>query len=181
MWDKGHYFQVTVEYAKATQDDILCRITVRNMSADRTQDVHVLPHAWFRNTWSWGYEGAERTQFGRVGHGHAHAKHRHIGECNVYVAVHGGGGGGGGGGGDGGDGDWRALPLLFTENETNVRRAFGEDGGGRFTKDAFHRLVVDGEGDAVNPEGVGSKCAGHATARLGPGERAEVWMRLTPE
>ncbi len=54
----GRYFDVVVDYAKADQEDILCRITAHNRGPEPAE-LHILPHAWYRNTWSWGY-GTER-------------------------------------------------------------------------------------------------------------------------
>lgn len=58
LWDTGifaddRYFDIDIEYAKASPEDLLCRITVRNMGPDPAP-IHVLPTLWFRNTWSWG-------------------------------------------------------------------------------------------------------------------------------
>jgi hypothetical protein len=52
---EGHHWDVSVEYCKAGEQDILCRIRVENASTDRTEEIHVLPHMFFRNNWSWGY------------------------------------------------------------------------------------------------------------------------------
>ena len=54
-----------------------------------------------------------------------------------------------------------APELLFTENETNTSALFGDDSGAPYAKDAFHRFVVDGEADAVNPAGAAPRRAAH--------------------
>src|SRR3569623_2829780 len=46
------YFDVQVEYAKATPDDIGIRITVTTRGPARAAQ-HVLPQLWYRNTWAW--------------------------------------------------------------------------------------------------------------------------------
>ena len=56
IFDDHRYFDVTVEYAKATANDILIRIEVANRGPERAR-IHVLPTLWFRNTWSWGRSG----------------------------------------------------------------------------------------------------------------------------
>ncbi|HZA23087.1 MAG TPA: hypothetical protein VFA32_10870 [Dehalococcoidia bacterium] len=53
IFSDNRYFDVFIEYAKADQQDILCHITAINRGPDPAP-VHVLPHLWFRNTWSWG-------------------------------------------------------------------------------------------------------------------------------
>src|SRR5438094_495848 len=48
----NRYFDVVVEYAKATVDDLLIRVAITNRGAEPAE-VHVLPTLWFRNTWAW--------------------------------------------------------------------------------------------------------------------------------
>ena len=48
-------------------------------------------------------------------------------------------------------------------------------------KDAFDRYVVNGETDAVNPAGVGTKAAMHYVLDLPPGGQAVVRLRLFPQ
>src|SRR6187399_81009 len=52
VFDEDRYFDVFVEYAKASVEDILIRITVENRGPDAA-DIDVLPTIWFRNKWSW--------------------------------------------------------------------------------------------------------------------------------
>src|SRR5438477_908588 len=52
IFDDGRYFDVFVEYAKATSEDILIRITAWNRGPETAQ-LHLLPTMWFRNIWSW--------------------------------------------------------------------------------------------------------------------------------
>src|SRR5581483_1725782 len=52
IFDDRRYWEVTVEYAKASPEDILARISVRNV-APAAATIDVLPTLWFRNTWSW--------------------------------------------------------------------------------------------------------------------------------
>jgi len=53
VFDDDRYFDVQVEYAKHTPEDVLAIITVFNRGPEAAR-VHVLPTLWFRNTWSWG-------------------------------------------------------------------------------------------------------------------------------
>ncbi|MGC9358721.1 MAG: MGH1-like glycoside hydrolase domain-containing protein, partial [Anaerolineae bacterium] len=54
------YFDIFIEYAKVGQEDIICRITAINRGP-QSAPLHILPHVWGRNTWSWGYN-PERPQ-----------------------------------------------------------------------------------------------------------------------
>ena len=79
----GRYFDVVVDYAKADQDDILCRITAYNRGPEPAE-LHILPHAWYRNTWSWGY-GTERPALWADGRAVVRTAHRHLGDRWWYL------------------------------------------------------------------------------------------------
>src|SRR5439155_10667243 len=72
--------------------------------------------------------------------------------------------------------------LLFTDNETNAPRVFdaGAQSRSRWVKDAFHRFVIGGERDAVNPEHVGTKACGWSRVEIDPGASYTLRMRLGP-
>jgi hypothetical protein len=155
----GRYFDVFVEYAKAGQEDILGRVTAVNRGPEPAR-LHVLPHLWYRNTWSWGYK-PRRYDLRAVGPATVHAEHRHLGDRWWSL-------------------DTRAAApeLLFTENETNVERLFGVANHGPYVKDAFHEAVVAGRRDRVNPALRGSKAAGHYRATVEPGGSFTVRFRF---
>ena len=52
VFDEDRYFDVYVEYAKDSPEDLLIRLTVCNRGPEAAS-LHVLPTLWFRNTWSW--------------------------------------------------------------------------------------------------------------------------------
>ena len=165
-FEEHRFFDVTIEYAKADEEDILCRITATNQGPDAAP-LHLLPQVWFRNTWSWGYgrpkpiltdAAAEDLAAVRV-------ENVHLGERWWYARRL--------------DAD-DALPLLFTENETNAERLFGASNASAYVKDAFHEAVVQGRADVTNPAGEGTKAAAHAHALVAPGEALRVEVRFTP-
>jgi hypothetical protein len=158
VFDGNRFFDVEVEYAKADAEDILVRVHVTNHGSERAP-IDVLPTVWFRNTWSWS-EGATRPSLSRADAGTSFCLDEPLyGRRWLHC-----------------DGD---PSLLFTGNETNTQRLFGVDNGVRFTKDAFHRFVVDGDVDAVNPRGEGTKGAARYALTLEPGARAALQLRLT--
>src|SRR5205085_8877960 len=67
--------------------------------------------------------------------------------------------------------------VLFTENETNVRRLYGGESG--FAKDGINDFVVHGARGAVNTAGTGTKAAAHHIIELAPGETRIIRARLT--
>lgn len=157
-WDQNLYFDIFIEYAKADENDILCRITAHNRSAEDAP-LHILPHMWFRNTWSWGY-GRQKPEVKAVGDNSAFFDHRHIGAFWYYVA--------------------NDSELLFTDNETNHARLYNMENATPYVKDAFHRYVIDGEIGAVNPDKVGTKLAAHVNTTVPAGHSTEVMVRFTP-
>jgi hypothetical protein len=155
------YFDVVVEYAKATVDDLLVRITVENRGPDPAQ-LYVLPTLWFRNTWTWE-PGSPRPRLrapasGVVG-GLVEAEHATLGRR--WLVCEG------------------AADLLFTDNESNLRRLWGVPNATPYVKDAFHDYVVRGRAEAVNPAREGTKVAAHYPWTLRAGEARSVRLRLT--
>jgi hypothetical protein len=160
VFDEGRYFDLFVEYAKAGQEDILCRITAINRGPEPAP-IHLLPHLWYRNDWSWGY-GRSRPELRAIGPGVVFTEHRHLGQRWWYVD---------------GEGDATAA-LLFTENETNLERLFNLPNTTPYVKDGIHEAVVRARLDRVNPEQVGTKVAAHFQAIVAPGGAFTVRVRF---
>ena len=158
----GRYFDVFIEYAKADQEDILCRITAVNRGPEAAP-LHILPHIWFRNSWSWGYD-RPRPGLTAIAPNTIYTNHRHLGERWYYVDIPAG----------------ADVPLLFTENETNHERLFGSPNASPYVKDGIHETVVLARPGRVNPAQTGSKAAAHFRATLAPGEAYSVRLRFSP-
>jgi hypothetical protein len=155
----GRYFDVFIEYAKAGEEDLLCRVTAINRGAEPAE-LHLLPQAWFRNTWSWGHD-PRRPELRGIGPGRVRLEHRHLGVRWWYL-----------------DRGPSAPDLLFSENDTNAERLFGVPNSSPYVKDAFHEYVVSGRKEKVNPERRGTKAAAHYRAVLGPGSALTVHTRF---
>ena len=166
---EGRYFDVIVEYAKATVEDLLCRITVVNHGPDPAP-IHVLPQIWYRNTWSWGYDDT-RPVIRATGDLAAETEHRHLGKRWWYVDSKTGSGSSGAPAGP-------PPRLLFTENDTNTQRLFGKPNQLPFVKDAFHEAVCRGRLDACNSARRGSKAAAHFQRTVPPGGEVVVRHRF---
>lgn len=163
VFDEGRYFDVTVEYAKASPADILMVVTAENRGPDEAP-LHILPTLWFRNTWAWGSsEKAPEIAICERKPGYLVLCAAHATEGSMYLHV---------------EGD---VDILFTDNETNAEALFGTPSQSRFTKDGFHRFVVQGEVEAVNPEHVGSKSAAWYQLRVPAKGKGAVRCRLSSE
>ena len=161
IFDADRYFDVFVEYAKNSPEDILIQISVCNRGPEPAA-VHVLPTLWFRNTWieapdeprpSLAVVAAENG--GRV----IAANHPKLGARFLYF-----------------EGD---TPMLFTENETNNERVFGTPNDSPYVKDGINSSIVSANDRAVNPEQVGTKASVHYKLTVGAGKTATIWLRLT--
>jgi hypothetical protein len=167
VFDEGRYFDVFAEYAKASPDDILIRITVANRGPEAAT-LHLLPTLWFRNTWSWGRSGEEyppKPVITPDGHGGVVAEHSTLGRFALAV---------------GPDPAGRSPELLFTDNETNAARIFGSGNAAPYVKDAFHEYLVGGRSAALNPGRVGTKVAACYRLEIAAGGEAGVCLRLAP-
>lgn len=177
IFDDDRYFDIEVEYAKESAEDIVVRLRAFNRGPEAAP-LHVLPHLWFRNTWSWGDKAQPQP---RIVRGES-------GPGSVSLSAD----------------DAEAIPLrqlhfqykvgrrhlygpagargLFTDNETNGQKVYGPGATStsRFTKDAFHRQVVNGE-DATNPDEFGTKAALHYRLMIPAGQSLELCFRFAPE
>jgi hypothetical protein len=179
IFDDDRYFDVTVEYAKASPEDLVIRVTIENRGPDPAP-IHVLPHLWFRNTWAWSEPSGPRPRIepGPTGPGFVSllADDRtapslrnlpfeyRLGPRYLYVEDRG--------------------ELLFTDNETNLERSYGRGMPSQharpYAKDAFHRYVIEEE-DATNPARVGTKSCVHYRYVVPAGGSVALRMRLSPE
>ncbi|HEX4825121.1 MAG TPA: hypothetical protein VFV19_12515 [Candidatus Polarisedimenticolaceae bacterium] len=158
IFDDGRYFDVFVEYAKASPDDVLIRITVANRGPEAAR-LHLLPTLWARNTWSW--DGEAKPTLDLASPGLLRASHPSLGKFLLAFDA--------------------APEVLFTENETNTERLFGVPPRSPWVKDAFHAYVVEGKKGAVNPARTGTKAAPVYVLDLPAGGTSVLKLRLTAE
>jgi len=166
VFNEDRYFDLFVEYAKNTPEDILIQISVSNRGPE-TATLHVLPTLWFRNQWSFWPDTAKpalKELKSKKGTRVVAASQAQLGERYLYC-----------------EGE---VALLFTENETNNERLFGKPNASPYVKDGINDYLVNGKTGAINPSQRGTKVAAHHEAKVGPGETATIRLRLsdaTPE
>ncbi|MGN6242803.1 MAG: MGH1-like glycoside hydrolase domain-containing protein [Motilibacteraceae bacterium] len=149
IFDASRYWDVEVEYGKASPEDLVMRVTAHNRGPDEAT-LHLLPTLWFRNTWSWDDGHPQRPSLRALpdvpGLSVAVAEHERLGRRLLLCQDE--------------------VPLLFTENDTGA-------------KDGIDRFVVGGDQAAVSAEGHGTKLAAHYVLTVATGESASVRVRLT--
>jgi hypothetical protein len=161
VFDQQRYFDVFVEYAKESPEDLLIQISVHNRGPEPAT-LQVLPTLWFRNMWSWhGTSGKPHLVQSPCATGWSlvQATDPKLGQRYLYC-----------------EGE---VPLLFTENETNTERIFGVPNRSPYVKDSIHNFIVHNQPQAVNPEHKGTKVAAQYCLTINPGECQVVRLRLS--
>jgi hypothetical protein len=161
IFDEDKYFDVFVEYAKADAEDICIKITAVNRG-NVAAPLHILPTAWFRNTWSWEenavkpvlHEGKSSENLSVI-----ELDHEKSGRFQLWCEG--------------------SSQLIFTENETNYEQLYGGKDTSQFVKDGFNDFVVNNKQGGINPAGHGTKAAAQYVLMLQPHATEEIYLRLT--
>jgi hypothetical protein len=155
IFDKDRYFDVFIEYAKASPTDLLIKITAFNRGPVKAT-LHLLPQIWFRNTWAWGYHSYKPVMC--QNEGVVKIDHQALEDYYFYAE-------------DNPEG-------LFCENETNTIRLYGQPGEGTF-KDGINDYIVHGKNESLNASAEGTKAAFHYEANIAPGKCKVIRLRLS--
>ncbi|HTZ32668.1 MAG TPA: glucosidase [Methylomirabilota bacterium] len=159
VFDDDRYFDVFVEFAKASPEDVLIRITAHNRGPEPAK-LHLLPTLWYRNTWSWGHFVAKPT-LRQAGSDVIQVSHPGLGDFALHCEA--------------------PAELLFTENESNAQLLWGQPNACPYVKDAFHEYVIRGKQEAVSPDKSGTKAAAHYLLEIPAGSSRSVRVRLCPK
>jgi hypothetical protein len=159
VFDKDAYFDISMEYAKADEQDLLIKITVDNRSKIAAP-ITVLPTVWFRNTWCWGYENYKhKPSLTGVGKSHIEIHHQVVGRFKLYAEA--------------------ADEFLFCDNETNFEKLYNSPNLSQYTKDGINDYIVNQKTEAVNPNQIGTKASAKYTQTI-PGNGKKVFkLRFT--
>jgi hypothetical protein len=163
IFDDNRYFDVFVEYAKASPDDILIRISIANRGAAAAA-IDVLPTLWFRNSWAWGLDlRRPQLEAGEPLPGAEAIRATHFDMTDRVLLCEG------------------SPDLLFTENETNDKRLFGGENRTKWVKDGINDCIVGGARHAVNPGQRGTKAAARYRIDVAAGQTATIKLRFSDD
>jgi len=171
IFDQNRYFDIFIEYAKATPEDTCIKIEAFNRG-DHPEPLHILAQTWFRNTWAWG---ETRLAPPRITAGVKRETDLHLianednlpppknlgfeyrlGKRYLYGK--------------------KEAELLFTDNETHE---FGHEIPSHHYKDGFHRYLINKE-KTINSSKIGTKGCLHYTFDAVPAKGSVVlYFRLT--
>ncbi len=165
VFEQDRYFDVFAEYAKASPEDTLLRLTIVNRGPEPAP-LHVLPQTWFRNTWSWGYGWIVKPEMHAASETSLVANAKHLPNQWLYFDA----------------ASTRAgtvgPDLWFTENESNKERLWGSPNASGCVKDSFNDTLVHGAQGRLDPNRQGTKAAAHYQLDLQPGETTVIRIRL---
>ncbi|MFW5665240.1 MAG: MGH1-like glycoside hydrolase domain-containing protein [Coleofasciculus sp.] len=167
IFERDRYFDVFVEYAKASAEDILIQITLINRG-DEEKPLHLLPTLWFRNTWSWDFTrqkpylrvfpsdhtAGEMEEFSIV-----EACHTTLGKRWLYCAT--------------------PDNLLFTDNDTNLDQIFETENHSPYLKDGINNYIIHGKTEAINSDNMGTKFSACYFNKIGAGQTKTIRLRLS--
>jgi hypothetical protein len=157
IFEGDRYFDIFVEYAKVSPEDIVIKITASNRG-EETRTLHLLPTLWFRDTWSWK-DGEEKPRLRAVNDNKIEANHPSLGTRWLYSQ--------------------NVNQLLFTENATNTEITFGTPNAYPYVKDSINDYIVHGKTEAVNPDRSGTKASVHHVITLQGKETKIIRLRLS--
>ena len=157
-FDQNAYFDIFIEYAKNTQDDILVKITVHNRGS-HDAELNVLPTIWFRNTWDWGYSDYV-PELTADSHGVIEVYHNELKQ--LWLNAEG------------------SPDLLFCNNNTNTKRLYNYDDGRRYYKDGINDYIVHGA-DTLNPKKTGTKAAVNYDIKVLAEQSVTLRLRLSKD
>ncbi|WET48868.1 glucosidase [Chryseobacterium indologenes] len=135
--EQNEYFDIFIEYAKESQNDILVRLVIIN-KAEKEAELVILPTIWFRNTWSWGYD-EYKPQLSAEENNRIRINHKDLDVKNIYAK--------------------QSSKTLFCNNETNNQRLYQSSNDSRYCKDGINDFVLTGNSQAVNPKNTGTKAS----------------------
>ena len=161
LFNDGKYFDVFTEYAKNEAEDLSIRITIHNRAAEPAY-IAALPTLWLRNLWSFGLMDekpvislqatSEQGTEAKISHGHA-------GEYYFYFE--------------------KPARTLFTENETNTEKLYGQPNKSPYVKDAFHTAIRQKRFDWLEEKKEGTKLAPMYEFNIAPHSSATIRLRLS--
>lgn len=158
IFENNEYFDVVTEYAKDDAEDLLIKISISNRGPKEAR-VYLLPTLWIRNFWSF-IDMEEKPIIKKVkGSSSVSIRHPYVGDYRLYFE--------------------ESSKLLFTENETNRKRIFGEENDHPFKKDLFHDAVIKNDYSLAEKRREGTKFSPLYELRLKAGETQVIKLRLT--
>ncbi len=160
IFNNDEYFDVFIEYAKNTSEDIFIKIEIVNRSA-KSAAITVFPTLLFYNRWQ-SFDQENKPVITLINDTTVKASHKNIGDYYLYFQ--------------------NAEEVLFTENETNYERLFSRENKSEFVKDAFHEAIINNKNyDKLRKKKEGTKCSPLYNLEIDAQASQVIYLRLSNE
>jgi hypothetical protein len=156
IFNDDNYFDVFVEYAKADEEDILIKITVKNHSKQNAS-INVLPTIWFRNTWAWGYDDYKPEMFA-ISDDEIEIQNIKLGNFKLYCQ--------------------NCNDILFCNNETNDLKLYNSADEKKYCKDAINDHIIHNS-STIDPDRGGTKASANYDLMISAGQSQTIRLRLS--
>ncbi|NOT76532.1 MAG: glucosidase [Cyclobacteriaceae bacterium] len=163
IFNDNQYFDVFITYAKSSDEDILIEIEVINRGK-KAADITVLPTLWFTNRWASSdveKKPSITLKNDKKGFGTVVTEHEKLGRYYLYFET--------------------PDRTLFTENETNQERLYGVPDNTSYVKDAFHKVIVNGQTNILDGKDDGTKFSPVYQASIKGKGSKKILLRLSKE
>ncbi len=158
IFNDNKYFDVFVEYAKNSSEDIFIKIEILNRG-NESASIMVLPTLLFYNRWQYAGDENKPSIVG-VNDLCVKAQHKFLGNYFLYFQ--------------------EASEILFTENETNFKKLFNRENVTEFVKDAFHEAIIDGKNlEKLRDKRSGTKFSPVYRLDIKAKQNEIIYLRLT--
>ena len=157
IFNEDKYFDIFIEYAKASEEDILIKITAFNRAKEEAV-LNIIPQIWFRNTWSWGYNNYKPVLSEVFDHVIS-TEYKNLGKYYLYCE--------------------KSCEFLFCNNETNHKKLYGVNNQQGYFKDAINDYIVNEDKNTINQSRTGTKAAANYNLIIPAGGFHSTRLRLT--
>ncbi|AYD47136.1 MGH1-like glycoside hydrolase domain-containing protein [Arachidicoccus soli] len=158
VMNNNNYFDILIEYAKASPTDLLIKVTINNLSSNNAK-INILPTLWYSNDWSW-QNNTRKPNITSLSEEEILLQHQSMDKYYFYIK--------------------EEAPLLYCENETNNERLYQSKNDSNYTKDGIHNYIVNNDENAVNSE-EGTKLSVNYDVEIIPGKPVSFCFRLSKE
>ena len=160
IFDNDEYFDIELEYAKASEEDYVLKATIHNRG-DKPAPIWVLPTVWFRNTWSSGKDKVI-PEISEKAEGVLSINHKTEGQYYLYLEKD------------------NFKESIFCNNETNRKKLYHIPNESKYLKDGFHEYIIYHK-KTINPVKTGTKAAGLYQLEVKAKDSVTVTVRFSKD
>ena len=155
VFQENKYFDIFIEYAKNSPEDVLIKFTVYNRGKEKAA-LNLIPQLWFRNTWSWENDKYKPTIVSKEKY--LLIDHKNLGNYRLYFQD--------------------SPALLFTDNNTNLKRLYNVKDAAGYFKDGINDYLIKKNPGSINQNKSGTKAGLNYLLKIEAEKSQTVKIRL---